>query len=277
MDVKKEYILRNGVVIPAIGFGTWQIPNGEEAYQSVRWALEAGYRHIDTAAAYGNEKSVGEAIRDSGLKREEVFITSKLKAELKGYQTALDEFAKTIKRLGVDYLDLYLIHAPKPWDVNSDGLEYTAQNIETWKAFIDLFKAGKIRAIGVSNFMVSHLRPLIEATGFAPHVNQVFLCPGDAKPELDVFSKPYGILIEAYSPFATGRIFSSEKLQDIAAKYQKSMAQVALRWSLQKGFLPLPKSVTAERIKNNLDVFDFSLAESDVLELDHLNLSFRHR
>jgi diketogulonate reductase-like aldo/keto reductase len=277
MNIKKEYTLRNGVNIPAIGFGTWQIPNGEEAYQSVRWALEAGYRHIDTAAAYGNETSVGKAIRDSGLKREEVFITSKLKAELKGYQTALDEFAGTLKRLGVEYLDLYLIHAPKPWDVNSDGLEYTALNIETWKAFIDLHKAGKIRAIGVSNFMIPHLRPLIEATGFAPHVNQVFLCPGDPKSELDAFSKPYGMLIEAYSPFATGRIFMSEKLQGMATKYQKSMAQVALRWSLQRGFLPLPKSVTMDRIKSNLDVYDFSISDVDMLELDQLKLPFRHR
>lgn len=277
MNITKEYCLSNGVIISSIGFGTWQIPEGEEAYQSVRSALEVGYRHIDTAAAYGNEKSVGKAIRDSGLKREEVFITSKLQAELKGYETAKKEFEKTIKKLGVDYLDLYLIHAPKPWNVNSNGLEYTEQNIESWRAFIDLYKEGKIRAIGVSNFMIEHLKPLIEATGFAPHVNQVFICPGDMKKDLVEYSKPYNILIEAYSPFATGRIFKIDSLNKMAEKYQKSMAQVALRWSLQRGYLPLPKSVTKERIADNLNVFDFSIDESDMILLDQLKLEFRHR
>jgi diketogulonate reductase-like aldo/keto reductase len=277
MEVKHEYILSNGVSIPAIGFGTWQIPEGSEAHDSTLWALESGYRHIDTAAAYGNEKSVGQAIRDSGVPRNQVFITSKLKAELKGFEIAKREFAETIRRLGVDYLDLYLIHAPKPWNVHTDGTEYTEANIETWKAFIDLYHERKIRAIGVSNFRPEHLEPLIRATGFVPHADQIFLCPGATQDETVAFSRPRGILIEAYSPFATGRLFQHPILGEMADKYQKSKAQIALRWSLQRGFLPLPKSVTRERIENNLDVFGFSLGEEDMKILDHIQLSFAHR
>jgi diketogulonate reductase-like aldo/keto reductase len=272
MNVENNYILKNGVSIPAIGFGTWQIPNGKEAYESTLIAIKNGYRHIDTAAAYGNEESVGQAIKDSKIKRDEIFITSKLKAELKGYHTAKMEFAKTIERLGVDYLDLYLIHAPKPWNVHSDGTEYTEQNIETWKAFIELHQEGKIRAIGVSNFRPEHLKPLIEATGFVPHVNQIFLCPGATQKVTVDYSKPLGILTEAYSPFATGRLFKVEIMQQMAEKYQKSIAQIAVRWSLQRGFLPLPKSVTPERIMNNFQVWDFEIAENDLEIIDNIQL-----
>ena len=277
MEVKNHFILSNGVAIPSIGFGTWQIPEGQEAHDSTLWALEAGYRHIDTAAAYGNEKSVGQAIRDSGIPRNQVFITSKLKAELKGYEIAKREFAETIRRLGVDYLDLYLIHAPKPWNVHTDGTEYADANIETWKAFIELYEEGKIRSIGVSNFRPEHLDPVIQATGFVPHVDQIFLCPGAAQEETVAFSRPKGILIEAYSPFATGRLFQHPVLAQMAEKYQKSKAQIALRWSLQRGFLPLPKSVTRERIENNLDVFGFSMNEQDLTILDGIQLPFAHR
>lgn len=272
MKAQKQYQLMNGVIIPSVGFGTWQIPNGKEAYESTLYAIKHGYRHIDTAAAYGNEESVGQAIKASGLKREEIFITSKLKAELKGYQVAKDEFEKTIKRLGVDYLDLYLIHAPKPWHIHSDGTEYTNDNIETWKAFIELYQAGKIRAIGVSNFKPVHLKPLIEATGFVPHVNQIFLCPGATQKETVEYSKPYNILIEAYSPLATGRLFKVEKMHQIAEKYEKSIAQIAIRWSLERGFLPLPKSVTPARIENNFDVWDFSISKEDLDTIDNIVL-----
>lgn len=270
--IAKEFILRNGVKIPAIGFGTWQIPAGEVAYQATLTALKAGYRHIDTAAAYGNEASIGQAIRDSGIPREEIFITSKLKAELKGYQTALDEFQKTIDRLGVEVLDLYLIHAPKPWHIHTDGLEYTDQNIETWKAFVELYKQGKVRAIGVSNFGVKHLRPIIQATDFPPHADQIYLCPGTPQEETAAYAKPYGILIEAYSPFATGRLFKVDTFQELAKRYGVTPAQLAVRWSLQKGHLPLPKSVTPERIANNLDVFGFEIAAADMAIIDKIQI-----
>jgi diketogulonate reductase-like aldo/keto reductase len=272
MKVAKSYTLSNGIAIPSIGFGTWQIPNGTEAYESTLAALKSGYRHIDTAAAYGNEESVGQAIKDSGIDRKSVFITSKLKAELKGYQTAKMEFEKTIRKLGVDFLDLYLIHAPKPWNVHSDGTEYTTQNIETWKAFIDLYKEGKIKAIGVSNFRPEHLKPIIEATGFVPHVNQIFLCPGALQRETVAYSQPLGILTEAYSPFATGRLFKVETMQQMAEKYQRSLAQIAIRWSLQRNMLPLPKSVTKERIANNFQVWDFEILESDMAIIDEIQL-----
>lgn len=272
MKVHHQYQLSNGITIPSIAFGTWQIPDGPVAYESVLHALKSGYRHIDTAAAYGNERSVGKAIKDSGLKREEVFITSKLKAELKGYQVALDEFQKTIDALGVDYLDLYLIHAPKPWSESGDGLAYTNQNIESWKAFIKLYQEGKIRAIGVSNFKPMHLQPLIDSTKFTPHVDQIYLCPGALQEETVEFAKNYDILIEAYSPFATGRLFKVETIHEIAKKYNKNAGQVALRWSLQKGFLPLPKSITPERIESNYDVFDFELSSEDVKLIDQMQI-----
>jgi diketogulonate reductase-like aldo/keto reductase len=272
MEQRHEYILSNGVRIPSIGFGTWQIRDGEEAYGATLAALRVGYRHIDTAAAYGNEDSVGKAIRDSGIPREEVFITSKLKAELKGYETAIEEYEKTITRLGVERLDLYLIHAPKPWSVNSSGLEYTEQNIATWKAFVDLYREGRIRAIGVSNFRPEHLRPIIDATGFAPHANQIFLNPAETQKETVDFERPYGILTEAYSPFATGRLFAVEKLAQIATKYGVSLGRLALRWSLQRGFLPLPKSVTPARIADNLDIFGFDIAASDLADMEDIVL-----
>lgn len=277
MSEKNEYILKNGVSIPSIGFGTWQIPEGEEAYRSTLLALRAGYRHIDTAAAYGNESSVGKAIRDSGIRREEIFITSKLKAEIKGYDAARKEFSLTLERLGIRKLDLYLIHAPKPWSVQSDGMEYTEQNIETWKAFVDLYEEGKIRAIGVSNFRPEHLLPIIEATGFIPHADQIFLCPGATQKETVDFARPRNILIEAYSPFATGRLLGDPVLGELALKHGKTPAQVALRWSLQRGFLPLPKSVTETRIRENLDVFGFRLEEADLAVLDSISLHFNHR
>ncbi len=270
MIVKKEYILRNGIKIPSLGFGTWQISEGEEAYNSTILALDAGYRHIDTAAAYQNEASIGKAIRDSGIKREDIFLTSKLRAGLKGYEVALAEFEETIQRLGVKYLDLYLIHAPKPWGADGDGSEYMALNIDTWKAFIKLYEDGKIRAIGVSNFKPMHLQPLIDATGFPPHVDQIYLCPGYLQAETVAFAAKHGVLIEAYSPFATGRLFATEGINELAAKYGKSAAQIALRWSLQRGFLPLPKSSTASRIAENLKVFDFDISEDDMLKIDVL-------
>lgn len=268
MKIKHEYSMANGVIIPSIGFGTWQIPDGEVAYNATLTALKAGYRHIDTAAAYGNEKSIGKAIRDSGVKREEIFITSKLKAELKGYEIALREFQKTITNLGVEYLDLYLIHAPKPWNVNSNGLEYTEQNIASWKAFVELYKQGKIRSIGVSNFRPEHIVPLIEATHFVPHVDQIMLFPGALQAETVAFAKEKAILIEAYSPFATGKLFEVEKIKEIADKYHVTMGQLAIRWSLQRGHLPLPKSTTPERIVNNLDVFGFEITATDMKEID---------
>lgn len=272
----EHYMLNNSVKIPKIGFGTWQIPAGEEAYEATMEALKAGYRHIDTAAAYRNEASIGKAIHDSGIPREQLFVTSKLAADKKGYDVAREEFQATLERLGFDYLDLYLIHWPKPWGVEGDGYEYNDQNVDTWKAFIDLQKEGKIRAIGVSNFKPGHLKPLLEQTDVVPQANQIFLAPGHLQPETISFCEERNILLEAYSPLGTGKVFEVDELKEIAKRYDKTVSQLAIRWSLQKGFLPLPKSATKSHIKENLDVFDFAISESDVNKIDDVTLPPRN-
>ncbi len=264
MKKNDVYVLSNGVKIPVIGFGTWQIKDGDDAYNSTLSALKAGYRHIDTARAYGNEGSVGKAIKDSGIKREEIFITTKLPAEIKGYEQAKKYFNESIEKLGVDYLDLYLIHAPKPWDVYTDGMEYMPANIETWKAFEELYLEKKIRAIGVSNFYPNHLEALLKEAKIVPMVNQIQINPNYIPRDAIKMCKEYGILLEAYSPFATGRIFNDERLLNIAKKYGVSLAKLCMKWSLQNGFLPLPKSTHEERILANLDVFDFEISDEDM-------------
>jgi len=261
---KTNFKLSNGVLIPAIGFGTWQIPNGEVAYKSVLDALRAGYRHIDTAMAYRNEVSVGQAIKDSKIKREDVFITTKLPAEIKGYEETRTAFESSLERLGVSYIDLYLIHAPKPWGTEGDGMNYMDQNIASWKAFEKLYKEGKIRSIGVSNFTPNHLRVLMEKTEIVPMANQILVNPNHIPRENIEFCKKHNILIEAYSPLATGRIFANEDLEEIALRYNRTVAQVCIRWSFQNGLLPLPKSVTASRIEENLHIFDFEIKKEDM-------------
>ncbi|MDD3106772.1 MAG: aldo/keto reductase [Bacilli bacterium] len=259
-----NFTLANKILIPAIGFGTWQIPDGEVAYQSVLHALKAGYRHIDTAMAYKNEESVGRAIKDSLLKREEVFITTKLPAFIKGYEETIEAFHSSLARLGVEYIDLYLIHAPKPWGVEGDGMDYMEQNIASWKAFETLYKEKYIRSIGVSNFGPNHLTALMKETTIVPMVNQISVNPNAIPKENILFNQKHHILIEAYSPLATGRIFQTDRFDLIAQKYNKTVAQICIRWSYQMGFLPLPKSITPARIEENLNIFDFALSQEDM-------------
>ena len=262
----ESYVLSNGVKIPKVGLGTWQSkPN--DAYNAVLSALKLGYRHIDTAFVYGNEKEVGQAIKDSGIPREEIFVTTKLPAEKKGYKNAMKFFEKSIANLGLEYIDLYLIHAPWPWV--APWMNCTKGNIGAWKAMIELHKAGKIRAIGVSNFSKKHIEPLIEATGFVPMVNQIRYYIGDTEPDITSYCQEKGILIEAYSPFATGRILESGILDGYAKKLGVSVPKLCLRYCLQKGTLPLPKSVHEERIKANIEL-DFSIPEDVMTELDAL-------
>lgn len=265
----KEYILNNGVKIPALGFGTWKVQDGEEAYQSVLTALEAGYRHIDTAAVYKNEESVGRAIKDSGIAREELFITTKLWNDNHTYEEAQEAFARSMERLGLDYLDLYLIHWPNPKPLREDGA-WKKRNAEVWRAMEDLCEAGEIRAIGVSNFLPHHLDPLLETARVTPAVNQIRLAPGVYQTEAVDYCRKRDILLEAWGPFGQGELFQNTQIQTMAAKYGKTVAQLALAWSLQEGFLPLPKSVTPERIASNLDCFDFSLSPEDVEALKNL-------
>lgn len=257
--------LSNGVQIPKIGFGTWQIPDGEEAYNSVAHALKVGYNHVDTAQIYGNEVSVGKAIADSDLAREEIFLTTKVWNDKHDYELAKASIDESLEKLGVDYVDLLLIHWPNPEPIRDHWKE---GNAGAWKAMEEAYKEGKVRAIGVSNFMIHHLEALFETTEIKPHVNQVLLAPGCPQDELVTFCEDHDILLEAYSPLGTGTIFSNDVAKEVAEANGKSVAQVALRWSLQKGFLPLPKSVTPKNIEANLDIFDFELSAEDVAKLD---------
>ena len=255
------YKLCNGVEIPCLGFGTWQTPDGDVAVSSVRCAIEAGYRHIDTAQAYGNEESVGQGIRESGIPREELFITTKLWNQHHSYELALKTFDESMKKLGLDYLDLFLIHWPNPIAFRD---HWQKANADSWRAMEKLYEEGRIRAIGVSNFRPHHLDELAKTANIAPMVNQIRLCPGDTEDEVVDYCRAHGLLLEAYSPMGTGKIFSVPEMQALAEKYQRSVAQICIRWSLQRGYLPLPKSVTPARIQENLRVFDFELEDKDV-------------
>ena len=262
-----NFTLSNGVVIPAIGFGTWQI-DAKDAYQATLNAIKLGYRHIDTAYAYQNEKEVGQAIRDCGLKREEIFVTTKLPSHIKSYDGALDYFNQSLTNLGLDYIDLYLIHAPWPW--SNIGENCTLGNIEAWKAMIKLYNEGKVRSIGVSNFLESDIKPLIDATGFVPHANQIrFFIGNIQKPLLDYCQKN-NILVEAYSPLATGNLLDDETIRSVAKKYNVLPSQIAIRYCLEKNTLPLPKSTNIERQKLNLAV-DFKISDEDMKILDSVH------
>ncbi len=262
------FTMTGGVQIPKIGFGTWQIPDGAPAYDSVAYALSAGYRHIDTALAYGNEESVGRAVRDSGLAREEVFVTTKLPAEVKDHAGAREAFETSTKNLDLGVIDLWLIHAPWPW--SDRGSDHRAGNIEVWKVFEELHAAGRVRSIGVSNFMVEDLESLASGTEVTPHANQIRWWPGNSQPETTGYCQQHGILVEGYSPLATGRLLDDEGLRALAEKYGKSVAQLSLRYLLAKDVLPLPKSVTPQRIAENAAV-DFDLDPDDVAYLDELS------
>ena len=266
--IKNEFFtLNNGIKIPAIGFGTWQVADGEEGYNSCLWALKAGYRHIDTAFAYGNEQSVARALYDSGLSRNEVFLTTKLPADIKDYDGAKEHFASSLKNLDTDYIDLYLIHAPWPWsDVGSD---HTEGNIAAWRAMIDLYREGKVRAIGVSNFHAKDIKAIVEATGVVPAVNQIRYFIGNTQNEITEYCQANGILVEAYSPLATGALVEHDELSSIAKKYGVSIPQLCIRFCVENGTLPLPKSVNEERIVANLDV-DFNISKEDMKYLNSL-------
>ncbi|MDN5027154.1 aldo/keto reductase [Streptococcus sp. SPS1] len=258
----KSYTLNNGVTIPVLGFGTWKAENGEIAYQAVLEALKAGYRHIDTAAIYQNEESVGQAIKDSGVPREELFVTTKLWNSQQTYEQARQAFAKSLEKLGLDYLDLYLIHWPNPKPLRENDA-WKTRNAEVWRAMEDLYQEGKIRAIGVSNFLPHHLDALLETVTIVPAVNQIRLAPGVYQEKVVAYCREKGILLEAWGPFGQGELFDSKQVQEIAANHGMSVAQIALAWSLAEGFLPLPKSVTASRIQANLDCFGIELSHEE--------------
>lgn len=260
-SLKDSYKLHNGVLIPCVGFGTYLTPEGQVAYESVRTALDAGYRHIDTASIYGNEESIGRAVRESGIPREEIFVTTKLWNSDQGYVSTLKAFEKSMKRLGLDYLDLYLIHWPRIKGHENDWVEY---NRRTWSAMTELYNDGRIRAIGVSNFLPHHIESLMQVAETMPMVNQIELHPGLPRHEVTAYCRDNGIVVESWGPMSRGKLLDTGLLDDIAARYGKTPAQVCLRWHLQMGFLPLPKSVTPSRIEENALLFDFELSPQDM-------------
>ncbi|MQA08730.1 MAG: aldo/keto reductase [Pseudonocardiaceae bacterium] len=252
--------LNNGVQIPQLGFGVWQVPP-EETAPAVEHALRSGYRSIDTAAAYGNEEGVGEAIKNSGLGRDELFVTTKLWNAHHGYDETLRAFDDSMGKLGLDHLDLYLIH----W-----ALPKRDRYVDTWKAFEKLHADGRIRAIGVSNFHAAHLQRLFDETEIVPAVNQIELHPNLPQAELRAFHARHNIATEAWSPLAQGGLVKDPSLAGLAEKYGKTPAQVVLRWHIQLGNIVIPKSVTPSRIEENIDVFDFELADDDLAAIDAL-------
>lgn len=268
MVLNENFVLYNGVEIPKIGFGTWQAKDGNEAYQSVKWALEAGYRHIDTAYVYENEQSVAKAIADYGIPRNEIFITTKLPADIKTYDGAVEYFNRSLQNLNTDYIDLFLIHAPWPW--SEVGKDCTEGNIAAWRALIDLYNAKKVRAIGVSNFHVKDMVAITEATGVKPMVNQIRFFIGNTQEEITQYCQKNNILVEAYSPLATGEIVNSERLIAMATKYNTTVPKICIRYCIQRDTLPLPKSVHEERIYQNKDV-DFVIDEEDMKYLNGLH------
>ena len=258
------FVLANGVEIPCIGYGTWQTPSGDVARDSVKAALDAGYRHIDTAFAYGNEADVGEGIKASGVNRKDIFLTTKHWITERGYEKTVAAIDASLKNLDVDYLDLYLVHWPCVEKVSPNWKEI---NAETWRGFEKAYKEGKIRALGVSNYQQKHLEALDEFATVKPVVNQIEFHPGYTQIDNVRYCQNRGMLVQAWSPLGNGAVLKDETLAAIAAKYGRSVAQICICFALQNDVLPLPKSVTPSRIAENARVFDFELAEDDVKTL----------
>ncbi len=276
-SLESSFTLANGNKIPCVGFGTWQSAEGDEAYNAVLSALRSGYRHIDTAAAYKNEKSVGKAVQDfineSGVRREELFITTKLWNLDHGYENTKRAIKTSLEKLGLGYVDLYLIHWPNPLKFRSCWQE---TNAESWKAMEEAYKDGKLKAIGISNFCERHIDELLRTAEIKPMANQIKICPGIAQKNLADYSRSLGMVVEGYSPFGTGGVFNSGEMKGLAQKYGKTIAQICVRWSLQQNVVPLPKSVSEERIKENAQVFDFEISTEDCELISNLkNLEIR--
>ena len=259
MNNQPTITLSNGVEMPMLGLGTFKMPEGKVVIQSVKRALEDGYRHIDTAAYYKNEAGVGEAIRQSGVPRNEVFLTSKVWTSDYGYDNTLKAYEMSLQRLKVDYLDLYLIHWPN------------AKIKETWRAIERIYREGRLRAIGVSNFHIHHLETLLSECGIKPMINQVEFHPRLLQLPLFEYCKQRQIQYEAYSPLMQGKIFDIPLLAETAAKYKRTIAQIVLRWNIQMGVVTIPKSTRPGRISENMQIFDFEIDKKDMQAICSLN------
>lgn len=260
----KKLTLNDGHTIPTLGFGTYKCTR-QEGTKAVRFALENGYRLIDTAAVYGNEEAVGQGIKESNIPREEIFITTKLWREKLGYNSTKKELAESLKKLGVQYLDLYLIH----WPANAKNYaNWQKTNSLTWRALEELQAEGKIKSIGVSNFWQEHLQALFQTAHTIPAVNQIEFHPGYWQPQLTQYCQKQNIVVESWSPLARGKIFTNTVLKRIAEAHKKTIAQVCLRWIIQHDAVVIPKSVSRERIMQNLNLFDFELSKQEMKQID---------
>lgn len=262
LTIRSTIRLNNGVEIPRLGLGVYRAAAGAETRNAVLWALEAGYRHVDTAAAYGNEADVGRAIRESGIPRANVFVTTKLWNDDHGYDAALAAFDASLERLGFDYVDLYLIHWPVP-----------ELRLESWRALERLYEEGRAHAIGVSNYMVQHLEELLAHCTVVPAVNQIELTPWSWRTRRDVVElcRAHGIALEAYSPLTKGRKLGDPTLRAVAERVGRTPAQVLIRWALERDLIVIPKSANRGRIRENADVFDFTLSPADMERLEALD------
>lgn len=256
--------LSNGIIVPQLALGTWMIQPDDKAAEAVRTALELGYRHIDTAQAYGNERGVGAGVRASGIAREQIFVTSKVEAEHKSYAAAATSIDESLRKLGLDYIDLMLIHSPQPWEeVNQSDNRYIEGNRQVWKALEDALGAGKLRSIGISNFLIEDVENLWPAAEIKPMVNQVLCHISNTPLELIQYCQNKGIVVEAYSPVAHGEALKNEKIAAMAEKYGVSVPQLCIRYDLQLGMIVLPKTANPEHMKANAAV-DFVISDQDM-------------
>ncbi len=262
MILEENYTLSNGIAIPKLGLGTWFI-NDKDVVQAVKDAATIGYRHIDTAQAYGNESGVGEGIKVCGVKREEIFVTTKLAAEVKTYKEAVASIDGSLKKLTLDYIDLMIIHSPKPWAKFLESESYFEGNREAWRALEEAYKNGKLHAIGLSNFEEADIDNILAVCSVKPMVNQILAHISNTPKELITYCQDKKILVEAYSPFGHGELFKSEEIKTMAAKYNVSVSQLAIRYCLQFDLLPLPKTANPHHMKTNAEI-NFTISEEDM-------------
>lgn len=272
MVLNETYTLSNGLSIPKVGLGTWLIPD-EEVASAVKSAIGVGYRHIDTAQAYGNERGVGEGIRSSGVPREQIFITTKVAAEIKNYDLAAASIDESLKKLDCGPADLIIIHCPQPWAEFRGAKRYFKENKEVWKALEDAYLAGKVKSIGVSNFLIDDLENILEDCRIKPMVNQILLHIGETPSSLVKFCKQNDILVEAYSPIAHGKALNNEELARMAAKYGVTIPQLCIQYTLQLETVSLPKSSNPDHIRSNVQL-DFTISQEDMAGLENIGQDY---